>query len=79
MKAIMTNYRYWVLTFLGFLFVLGLLAMPDESIGLPAYIVILFGTKLMAFFSLAIYFLLYLHWQDNGEIPELTNLVKEEE
>lgn len=79
MKAIITNYRYWVLTALGFIIIIGLIAIPQDGIGTLAYFTILFGTKLVALIALIIYFILYTHWEDNGEIRELTSIVNEEE
>ena len=79
MKAIITNYRYWVLTALGFIIIIGLIAIPQDGFGTLAYFTILFGTKLVALIALIIYFILYTHWEDNGEIRELTSIVNEEE
>lgn len=79
MKAIITNYRYWVLTALGFIIIIGLIAIPQDGIGTLAYFAILFGTKLVALIALIIYFILYVHWEDNGKIRELTSIVNEEE
>ena len=62
MKALITNYRYWVLTALAFIIIIGLVAIPQD------------GTD-----SLFIYVFLYLHWEDEGKIPELTSIINEEE
>lgn len=78
MKAIITNYRYWVLTALGFIIIIGLIVIPQDGIGPLAYFAILFGTKLLALIALIIYFVLYLHWEHNGKIRELTSIVNEE-
>ena len=79
MKLIITNYRYWVLALLGFVIVVGLIAVPQDGIGFLAYVAILFGTKLVSLLALVLYFFLYLHWKDNNEIPELTSIISEEE
>lgn len=79
MKAIITNYRYWVLNALALVILLGLIAVPQDNIGTWLYIAVLFGSKLIAILALTLFFILYLHWQDNGEIPELTKFVNEEE
>ena len=79
MKAIITNYRYWVLTVLGFIIIIGLIAIPQDEIGTLTYFAILFGTKLVALIALIIYFILYIRWEDNNKIPELTSIINEEE
>lgn len=79
MKAIITNYRYWVLTVLGFIIIIGLIAIPQDDIDTLSYFAILFSTKLVALIALIIYFVLYVHWEDNGKIRELTSIVNEEE
>lgn len=78
MKSIITNYRYWVLTLLGFIIIFGLVAVPQDGIGFWKYAILLFGSKLAALMALIAYCLLYIHWQDMGEIPELTDYINEE-
>lgn len=74
MKAIITNYRYWVLTLLALLSFIGGVAIPQDNVGFWPYIAILFGSKIVALIACCI---LYLHWQDNDKIPELTELIKD--
>lgn len=77
MKSIITNYRYWVLTILGFIVIIGLIAVPKDGIGFWTYTALLFGSKLIALVALIVYCLLYMHWSDMGKIPELTNMTEE--
>lgn len=79
MKALITNYRYWVLTALAFIIIIGLVAIPQDGTDSIVYYVMLFGTKLVALIALFIYVILYLHWEDEGKIPELTSIINEEE
>lgn len=79
MKALITNYRYWVLTTLAFIIIIGLVAIPQDGTDSLVYYVMLFGTKLVALIALFIYVFLYLHWEDEGKIPELTSIINEEE
>ena len=79
MKALITNYRYWVLTELAFIIIIGLVAIPQDGTDSLVYYVMLFGTKLVALIALFIYVFLYLHWEDEGKIPELTSIINEEE
>ena len=78
MKAIITNYRYWILAALATITLAGLLCIPHNSASTIAYITILFGSKLISLVALIIYCLLYTHWEDQGTIPELTEIGKEE-
>lgn len=78
MNAIITNYRYWVLAALATITLAGLLCIPHDSASTITYIAILFGTKLISLVALIVYCLLYTHWEDQGTIPELTEIGKEE-
>lgn len=79
MKALITNHRYWALTALAFIIIIGLVAIPQDGTDSLVYYVMLFGTKLVALIALFIYVFLYLHWEDEGKIPELTSIINEEE
>lgn len=78
MKAIITNYRYWVLMSLAAVILVGLIAIPHETSGTFSYLAILVGSKLISLVALIVYCLLYIHWEDQGTIPELTEIGKEE-
>lgn len=78
MKALITNYRYWVLTALAFIIIIGLVAIPQDGTDSLVYYVMLFGTKLVALIALFIYVFLYLHWEDEGKILELSDFANEE-
>ena len=78
MKPLITNYRYWVLTALAFIIIIGLVAIPQDGTDSLVYYVMLFGTKLVALIALFIYVFLYLHWEDAGKIPELSDFANEE-
>ena len=78
MKAIITNYRYWVLMSLAAVILVGLIAIPHETPSTFSYLAILFGSKLISLVALIIYCLLYIHWEAQGTIPELTEIGKEE-
>ena len=78
MKALITNYRYWVLTALAFIIIIGLVAIPQDGTDSLVYYVMLFGTKLVALIALFIYVFLYLHWENEGKIPELSDFANEE-
>ena len=78
MKAIITNYRYWVLAALATITLAGLLCIPHDSASTIAYITILFGTKLAALVALILLCILYTRWDDTSKIPELSNLANEE-
>ena len=78
MKALITNYRYWVLTALAFIIIIGLVVIPQDGTDSLVYYAMLFGTKLVALIALFIYVFLYLHWEDEGKIPELSDFANEE-
>ncbi len=78
MKAIITNYRYWVLTLLSFVSVIGFVGMPHDDLALLPFLAAFFGSKLIGLAALAAFCLLFRYWQGKGEIPELTELTAEE-
>ena len=79
MKALITNYRYWVLTTLAFIIIIGLVAIPQDGTDSLVYYVMLFGTKLVARIALFIYVFLYLQCEDEGKRPQLTSNINEEQ
>ncbi len=78
MKAIITNYRYWVLSLIFFVSVIGFVAMPHDDLALLPFLAVFLGSKLIGLAALAAFCLLFRHWQGKGEIPELTELTAEE-
>lgn len=78
MKLPITNYRYWVLGILGCIIAVGLIAVPQEDLGILAYTAILLGTKLVALIAIVFYAILYMHWKNNNKIPKLTSITDEE-
>ncbi len=78
MKAIITNYRYWVLTLLSFVSVIGFVGMPHDDLAILPFLAVFLGSKLIGLAALAAFCLLFRHWQGKGEIPELTELTAEE-
>lgn len=78
MKAIITNYRYWVLNLLSFIVIMGLAVTPQDEAGLFPYVAIAVGSKLVALAAAVAAFRLYEHWHGNGQLQDLTNLANEE-
>ncbi len=78
MKAIITNYRYWVLNLLSFVFTIGLVVTPQDSAGFLEYVAIAIGSKLAALAAAVAFWLLYSHWRDNGSISEIVHLADED-
>lgn len=80
MKKIITNWRYYVLTALAFTIIVGLLAVPvgSHDTSTLTYLALLFGSKAAALAALVLLCLLYIHWDDAGKIPELSDLANEE-
>ncbi len=78
MKAIITNYRYWVLTLLSFVSVIGFVGMPHDDLAILPFLAAFLGSKLIGLAALVAFCLLFRHWQGKGEIPELTKLTAEE-
>lgn len=78
MKALITNYRYWVLTALAFIIIIGLVAIPQDGTDSLVYYVMLYGSKVAALAALVLLCLLYIRWEDAGKIPELSDFANEE-
>ncbi len=78
MKAIITNYRYWVLSLIFFVAVIGFVGMPHDDLPFLPFLAAFLGSKLIGLAALVAFCLLFRHWQGKGEIPELTELTAEE-
>ena len=78
-KAVITNYRYWVLLIVCGLCVVLLMLDVDDTKQLPAatfaYIVV--SSKVLAIGAGYLYWKLYKRWEAKGTIPELVNFNKQ--
>lgn len=78
-KAIVTNYRYWVLFIVSGLCAVLLMLDVDNTKQLPAatfaYIVV--SSKVLAIGAGYLYWKLYKRWEAKGTIPELVNFNKQ--
>lgn len=72
-KAVLTNYRYWVLFILmGFCMVLIMLDV-DNTVTAVIWAYIVVSSKLLAFAFGYLYWKLYKRWEAKGTIPELVH------
>lgn len=73
MKKILSNYRYYVLVVLATVFILGVMAVPNESLPTANYIYTLISSKVIGFLAAYVLAKLYERWKRLGTIPELMN------
>ncbi len=71
--AVLTNYRYYVLTLLSGLALLLLSADVVDSVTGLAFLGLFLGSKLLAFVFGYLFYRLAKHWAAEGTIPELTD------
>lgn len=76
MKAIFTNYRYYILIVVLGLAISCLFAFPCDNTTLAVAIYVLVSTKLLAFVFGYLFAGLYYRWEAKGTIPELVNFVQ---
>jgi len=75
MKAIFTNYRYYVLFVVLGVAVICLSAVPADRLNFWDAVYVLVSTKLLAFVFGYLFADLYYRWEAKGTIPELVNFV----
>lgn len=78
MKTLITNYRYWMLTLIAATGILFLVATPSRANNTFAYIGMLATTKLIAVAAFTLFGKLFVQWQREGKINELSDLCKDE-
>lgn len=68
MRGIICNYRYWVLTVLCGMTVIGAVAVPDESLPTLAWVAVLLLSKVAAVVTGCAFCLLYERWNASVEL-----------
>ena len=75
MKAILTNYRYYVLAVLLIIAVLGVFAVPADELPVANWFYTLISSKVIGFTAGYIIARLVRRWERLGTIPELINAI----
>ncbi len=76
MQKMMFNWRYWALTIIGFIAFICLVGVPADND--PHYWMIMIMSKLIGAILTAVDCLLYIWFEDNGEIDGIDFLAKED-
>ena len=74
-KAIITNYRYWVLFLLTAVMILGVFSVPIDEQPFISWLYCLISSKLIGLASGCILYKLIQRWDRMGTIPELTDSI----
>ena len=74
-KAVLTNYRYYVLTALLALVIVLTMADVNDDVTGTIYLYLIVSTKLLAFAFGYLFYRLYKRWEAKGTIPEMTNSI----
>lgn len=75
MKKIYSNYRYYVLTVLATVAVIGILSVPAEGLPAANWCDVLISSKVIGFCAICIIAKLIKRWERKGAIPELTKII----
>ena len=78
MKAI-TNYRYWVLTIVCIVALLGTFSAPQDDAPLLTWIYVLVTSKIIGFASFLLDIALAEKWMKAGKLPELKKFFEEDD
>lgn len=78
MKAII-NWRYYVLFILASVAILGIFSIPDDNLSMTEWLKNLVISKSIGVAAIFGYARLIKIWEKKNLIPELSNLIKEEE
>lgn len=77
MKKIVTNYRYYIMAFLGLVAMLGIFAVPANNLPAKDWIYVLVSSKVIGIGAGWILARLVKRWEAKGTIPEITKLYNE--
>lgn len=75
MKAL-TNYRYYVLFALAIISFVGLFSEPSEDLSSAMWLLVLITTKVLGIVCVLAISNLATRWQEEGKLPEITELFK---
>lgn len=75
MKKILKNYRYYVLTVVLAIAVIGIMAVPNDDLNLLNWLYVLVSTKAIGLLAGCLANYLVKRWEKQGTIPELTDVV----
>ena len=74
-KAVITNYRYWLLFIvMGLCVVLTMLDVNEDVTGV-VFVYLIVSSKLLTVGFGYLYYRLYKRWEAKGTIPELVNSI----
>ncbi len=76
MKAILTNYRYYLLVVLCAIALVGIMIVPAEKLPTVTWCYVLVSSKIIAFLAVYISARLIKRWETRGSIPELIKAVE---
>ena len=78
MKAI-TNWRYYILLIIAGISTLGIFSIPDDNLSMIDWMKCLLISKAIGVAAFLAYIKLIKIWEKRNLIPELSNLIKEDE
>lgn len=78
MKAL-TNWRYYILLIIAGIATLGIFSIPDDDLSTIDWMKCLLISKLIGVSAFIAYAKLIKIWEKRNLIPELSNLIKEDE
>lgn len=78
MTKLLTNWRYYVLILVSGISVVGLFSVPSDDASISEFFLYMVMTKVVGFVALLAGVMLFNYWESGDEIPELTQLTKED-
>lgn len=78
MKKAFLNWRYYAMTIVGFVAILGVFSIPDKELPMLQWLFALLWTKTVGFGAGYAFFRLVFCWTKQDIIPELSKLITEE-
>ncbi|WP_418176969.1 hypothetical protein [Alistipes putredinis] len=78
MKALL-NWRYYVLTVVGIIAVIGTFSVPIDDQPFGAWLFIMVASKVIGFGSWYLIFRMSEYWDARGLIPEMSKMMQEED
>lgn len=77
MKAIFSNYRYYLLTIITAVAIIGLMVVPQDTLTTIQWLWVLLSSKAVAAAAGYLIYRLIKHWKAKDTIPELKQLIED--
>lgn len=77
MKKVFLNWRYYAMVAIGFVVILGVFSVPEESLPTMKWLLTLLWTKAVGIVAGYMLYKLVKRWEAKNLVPELSKMIEE--